>query len=60
MPAPTPIATVLTTGGDDAVLAYLRAAREHHTQAKIAKETLNNATNLRSEAINRVRDRGTG
>jgi DNA (cytosine-5)-methyltransferase 1 len=37
MPAPTPIATVLTTGGSDAVLAYLRAAREHHTQAKIAK-----------------------
>lgn len=37
MPAPTPIATVLTTGGDDAVLAYLKAAREHHTQAKIAK-----------------------
>jgi hypothetical protein len=27
---------VLTTGGDDAVLAYLKAAREHHTQAKIA------------------------
>lgn len=37
MPAPTPIATVLTTGDDDAVLAYLRAAREHHTQAKIAQ-----------------------
>jgi DNA (cytosine-5)-methyltransferase 1 len=36
MPAPTPITTVLTTGGDDAVLAYLKAAREHHTQAKIA------------------------
>lgn len=36
MPAPIPITTVLTTSGDDAVLAYLKAAREHHTQAKIA------------------------
>jgi DNA-cytosine methyltransferase len=36
MPAPIPIARVLTTGGDDAALAYLKAAREHHSQAKIA------------------------
>lgn len=36
MPTPIPVTTVLTTGGDDAVLAYLKAAREHHTQAKIA------------------------
>ena len=37
MPAPTPIATILTTGGDNAVLAYLEAARKHHSQAKIAR-----------------------
>ncbi len=36
MTTPISSATVLTTGGDDAVLAYLKAAREHHTQAKIA------------------------
>ncbi len=37
MTAPTPIATVLTTGESDTVLSYLRAALEHHSQAKIAR-----------------------
>lgn len=36
MSALVPISTVLTTSSDDAVLAYLKAARVHHTQAKIA------------------------
>lgn len=47
MPAPTPITTVLTTGGDDAVLAYLKAAREHHSQAKIARHLKVDARTIR-------------
>lgn len=37
MPVPTPVTPVLYTGADDPVLAYLKAAREHHSQAKIAR-----------------------
>ena len=47
MPAPTPITTVLTTGGDDAVLAYLKAAREHHSQTKIARHLKVDARTIR-------------
>lgn len=45
MSAPTP--TVLTTGGNDAVLAYLQAAREHHSQAKIARHLKVDARTIR-------------
>jgi DNA (cytosine-5)-methyltransferase 1 len=47
MPAPTPITTVLTTGGDDAVLAYLKAAREHHSQTRIARHLKVDARTIR-------------
>lgn len=47
MPATTPISTVLTTGGDDAVLAYLKAAREHHSQTKIARHLKVDARTIR-------------
>lgn len=47
MPAPTPITTVLHTGNDDTVLAYLKAAREHHSQAKIARHLKVDARTIR-------------
>ncbi|MHB1092742.1 DNA (cytosine-5-)-methyltransferase [Thiobacillus sp.] len=47
MSAPTPIPTVLTTGGNDVVLAYLQAAREHHSQAKIARHLKVDARTIR-------------
>lgn len=47
MPAPIPLTTVLTTGGDDAVLAYLKAAREHHSQTKIARHLKVDARTIR-------------
>lgn len=47
MPAPTPITTVLHTGRDDTVLAYLKAAREHHSQAKIARHLKVDARTIR-------------
>lgn len=47
MPAPIPITTVLTTGGDDVVLAYLKAAREHHSQTKIARHLKVDARTIR-------------
>lgn len=47
MPAPTPATTVLHTGGDDAVLAYLKAAREHHSQARIARHLKVDARTIR-------------
>ena len=47
MSAPTPITTVLTTGGNDTVLAYLKAARENHTQTKIAQHLKVDARTIR-------------
>ena len=47
MPAPTPTATVLTTGGEDAILAYLQAARAHHSQARIARHLKVDARTIR-------------
>jgi DNA (cytosine-5)-methyltransferase 1 len=38
---------VLTTGGDDAVLAYLKAAREHHSQTRIARHLKVDARTIR-------------
>lgn len=47
MPAPTPLTTVLTTSSDDVVLAYLKAAREHHSQARIARHLEVDARTIR-------------
>lgn len=47
MPAATPITTVLTTGSDETVLAYLKAAREHHSQARIARHLKVDARTIR-------------
>lgn len=42
-----PRATVLTTGGEDAALAYLAAARERHSQTRIAKHLKVDARTIR-------------
>lgn len=47
MPAPIPITSASHFGDDDAVLACLKVAREHHSQAKIASHLKVDARTIR-------------